>query len=95
MGRVEKVATCGIADDAEDDLKHPREEDGEVACPWGSCGVFYLIGAACGGHAIFTPNAFAALLAFATVASRKASCVATPEKMTQASPNLSAASVDT
>ena len=29
----------------------------------------------------FTPSAFAALLAFATVASRKASCVATPEKI--------------
>ena len=34
---VEKVATCGVADDAEDDLKHPREEDGEVCLPVGIC----------------------------------------------------------
>ena len=42
-----------------------------------------------------TPSARAALLAFATVASRKAACVATPEKMTQASPNLSLAAIST
>ena len=37
---VEKVATCGIADDAEDDDfvgKPPREEDGEVCLPVGIC----------------------------------------------------------
>jgi len=37
---VEKVATCGIADDAEDDdfvRKPPREEDGEVCLPVGIC----------------------------------------------------------
>ena len=37
---VEKVATCGIADDAEDDdfvRKPPREEDGEVCMPVGVC----------------------------------------------------------
>ena len=55
--------------------------------------VVYLISARASrpGMPSLTPKAFAALLAFATVASRKASCVATPEKMTQASPNLSAA----
>ena len=42
-----------------------------------------------------TPSARAALLAFATVASRKAACVATPKKMTQASPNLSLAAIST
>ena len=38
---VEKVATCGVADDAEDDddfvRKPPREEDGEVCLPVGIC----------------------------------------------------------
>ena len=37
---VEKVATCGIADDAEDDdyqKGQPREEDGEVCLPVGIC----------------------------------------------------------